>query len=83
MKKNAIIIFIALLFLNLTAIAETSPVKLEENKSSIKEQSTEEDMFAPVDLDLTDYTFLNKKNKRFKLSAEKEAKTTYVKNTNQ
>ena len=80
--KKAIIIFIALLLLNLSAIAETSTAETpipQENKVL----KAEEDMFAPVDLDLTDYTFLNKKNKKFKLSAEKEAKPSYVKNTNQ
>ena len=42
-----------------------------------------EDIFAPIDLDLTDYTYMNKKNKKFKLSAEKEGKPAYVQNTGQ
>lgn len=53
---------------------ELSPVVQEDNN---------EDMFAPIDLDLTDYTIMNKKNKRFKLSAEKVSKPQYIKNTNQ
>ena len=42
-----------------------------------------DDMFAPIELDLTDYTYMNKKNKKFELSAEKEGKPAYVKNTGQ
>lgn len=43
----------------------------------------EEEMFAPVDLDLTDFSYMNKENKKFKLSAEKEGKPAYVKNSGQ
>ena len=42
-----------------------------------------DDLFAPIELDLTDYTYMNKKNKKFELSAEKEGKPAYVKNTGQ
>lgn len=40
----------------------------------------EDDMFAPIELDLTDYTYLNDKNKKFELSVEKEDKPMFVKN---
>lgn len=43
----------------------------------------EEEMFAPVELDLTDYSYMNKENKKFKLSAEKEGKPSYAQSTGQ
>lgn len=46
-------------------------------------QTTEEEMFAPVELDLTDYSYMNKQNKKFKLSAEKEGKPSYTQSTGQ
>lgn len=51
--------------------------------NSVVTEKNDDDIFAPIDLDLTDYTTLNKKNKRFKLSAEKVSKPLYTKNTNQ
>lgn len=43
----------------------------------------EDDMFAPVELDLTDYSYMNKQNKKFKLSAEKEASPSYTQSKGQ
>ena len=54
--------------------------KISDNNTSTSEN---DDMFAPIELDLTDYTYLNKKNKKFELSVEKEGKPAYVKNTGQ
>lgn len=61
-------------------INETETVNIHTKKTDVIK---EEEMFAPVDLDLTDYTYMNKENKKFKLSAEKEGKPAYVKNTGQ
>lgn len=84
MKKKITIILIALLFCtNQISFATSSPIEIPQQEIN---ENQEEDMFAPVDLDLSDYTLWNKKSKRFKLSAEKSdksAKTTYVKNNNQ
>lgn len=51
-----------------------------ETSSSIQ---NDEDMFAPIELDLTDYSYMNKQNKKFKLSAEKAGKVSSVKSTGQ
>ena len=62
-----------------------SPVEPSVEQDNI-EQTTDDsdDMFAPVELDLTDYSYMNdKKNKKFELSATKEGKPAYVKNTGQ
>lgn len=86
MKKIITIFSILLFCTNLSApvFSETSDNNYdsEENVITAKTQ-VEEEMFAPVDLDLTDYTQMNKQNKKFKLSAEKEGKPSYVKNTGQ
>ena len=50
---------------------------IEEQQSAAEQ----EDMFAPIELNLTDYTYLNDKNKKFELSVEKEEKPMFVKNT--
>lgn len=80
MRKISVILAILFLF----ASNPTNPVFCAESEDTVS-VSTEEEMFAPVDLDLTDYTHLNKenKNKKFKLSAEKEGKPSYVKNSGQ
>ncbi len=54
-----------------------------ENVDSSQISQQEEDMFAPVELDLTDYTVMNKKNKKFKLSAEISDKQKSVSNKGQ
>ena len=62
-----------------------SPVEPSVEQDNI-EQTTDDsdDMFAPVELDLTDYSYMNdKKNKKFELSATKEGKPAYVQNTGQ
>ena len=62
-----------------------SPVEPSVKQDNI-EQTTDvsDDMFAPVELDLTDYSYMNdKKNKKFELSATKEGKPAYVQNTGQ
>lgn len=86
MKKIIIILSILLFCTNLSSpvFSETGDnnYSTEENVQAVDTQ-VEEEMFAPVDLDLTDYTQMNKENKRFKLSAEKEGKPSYVKNTGQ
>lgn len=61
---------------NLVSVAEET-----EMQTNTQEQT--EEMFAPVELDLTDFTQMNKENKKFKLSAEKEGKPSYVKNKGQ
>lgn len=77
MKKLSVILAILFLF----ASNPTNIVLCEEISSDFPAAiSTQEDMFAPVELDLTDYTYLNKQNKKFKLSAEKEGKPSFVKN---
>ena len=60
-------------------VSVVSPQITDAETSSQKD----EDLFAPIDLDLTDYTNMNKKNKKFELSAEKEGKPAYVQNTGQ
>ena len=69
------------------APVEAQTQTTEENPEKIQEitQEQNDEMFAPIELDLTDYTYLNKKNKnkKFELSAEKEGKPAYVKNTGQ
>ena len=53
-----------------------SPVEPSVEQDNI-EQTTDDsdDMFAPVELDLTDYSYMNdKKNKKFELSATQEGK---------
>lgn len=67
------------------------PVSCEENNESetidiqirSPQESQEEEMFSPVDLDLTDYTQMNKQNKKFKIKVEKEEKPTYVRASGQ
>ena len=71
------------------ALETATPVEMvtPEQNVSVQVQETsqqEEEMFAPIDLDLTDYTYMNKqKNKKFELSATKEGEPAYVKNTGQ
>ncbi len=71
------------------ALELAEPVEMEPVGQNSFEQPAENvqldsDMFAPIDLDLTDYTYLNKeKNKKFELSATKEGEPAYVKNTGQ
>lgn len=77
MKRVAVIFALTIFFFS----AET-PVVFADDFSEVP-QTQEEEMFAPVDLDLTDYTQMNKQNKKFKLSAEKEGKPSYVKNSGQ
>lgn len=80
MKISPLKIFVAIFFLigfNQPAISVENI--LEKNSQTI----AEEDMFAPIDLDLTDYSYMNKQNKKFKLSAEKEGKPSSVKSTGQ
>ena len=90
MKKIITIIIILLLYSNqyiptlaneIQQIQVVAPQPKETITTAI--ENNNEDEFAPIDLDLTDYTTLNKKNKRFKLSVEKVTKPQYVKNTNQ
>lgn len=73
MKKIITIFFIFVLFCSISVNKAHSAT---ENNSS-----TEEDLFAPVELDLTDYTYMNNKNKKFELSVEKEDKPSFVKST--
>lgn len=68
MKKARILLAI------LITLGLRQPVFCEETAPTV-----EDDMFAPIELDLTDYTHLNKSNKKFKLSAEKEGKPTTTK----
>lgn len=70
MKKARILLAI------LITLGLTQPAFCEETDTI---PAAEDDMFAPIELDLTDYTHLNKPNKRFKLSAEKEGKPTTTK----
>lgn len=58
---------------------------LEENlpTNSSVVVTEEDDMFAPIELDLTDYTYMNKQNKKFKLSAEKEGSITPLQSSGQ
>lgn len=79
MKKIIYIYSILILFCSNLLVPSFS----EEIQEEIPQTEAEEEMFAPVDLDLTDYTQMNKQTKKFKLSAEKEGKPTYVKNTGQ
>ena len=66
MKKTKILALIFILsFSNLA-----NPVFSNTNDKNIVQSETiknvvdEPDMFAPIDLDLTDYTYMNKKNKK-------------------
>ena len=63
------------------------PADTQTAKENVSEENTasDSDMFAPIELDLTDYTYLNKENenKKFELSAEKHGNPDYVKNTGQ
>lgn len=78
MKKFPVTLFI-LLILGINSIALSA-----ENVEPILSQGEQvEDMFAPVELDLSDYSYLNKQNKKFKLSAEKEGKPSYTNATGQ
>lgn len=78
MKKFPVTLFI-LLILGINSIALSA-----ENVEPILLQGEQvEDMFAPVELDLSDYSYLNKQNKKFKLSAEKEGKPSYTNATGQ
>ena len=82
MRIKITIISISLLFCtNLMFPVFSSPSDV--TNIQITRTTQDDNMFAPIDLDLTDYTFLNKKSKRFKLGVEKEGKPAYVKNTNQ
>lgn len=81
------ILFFCWFIVNLPAraldIPEPSDVSNQKTDIYASSETSEEDMFAPIELDLTDYTYMNKKNKKFELSAEKEGKPAYVKNTGQ
>ena len=90
MKQIIAIAIVLLFYSNLQLITLGSEIQQiqvvapqPKEMSAIVVEENNDDMFAPIDLDLTDYTTLNKKNKRFKLSAEKVSKPLYVKNTNQ
>lgn len=76
--KRVAVIFALTIFL----FSAETPVVFADDFSEVP-QTQEEEMFAPVDLDLTDYSQMNKQNKKFKLSAEKEGKPSYVKNSGQ
>ena len=68
---------------SLEVVMPSDTVNTEESTKQTQ-IAKDEDMFAPIELDLTDYTYLNdKKNKKFELSATKEGKPAYVKNTGQ
>lgn len=67
-----------LCFLNCNIVSVAEETEMQTNT-----QEQTEEMFAPVELDLTDFTQMNKENKKFKLSAEKEGKPSYVKNKGQ
>jgi len=79
MKKipSYILIFIFILqgFNSLTFALENNTINQQT------ETATENDMFAPIDLDLTDYSYMNKQNKKFKLSAQKESKPSQINST--
>lgn len=77
MKRIAMIFAIFILCCSIE-----TPTVFADDFSDIP-QTQEEEMFAPVDLDLTDYTQMNKQNKKFKLTAEKEGKPYYVQNNGQ
>lgn len=82
MKRISVIFAILALFCSSPA----NTVFSAETEEILQAVSQEEEMFAPVDLDLTDYTKMNeenKKNKKFKLTVEKEGKPSYVKNSGQ
>lgn len=84
MKKTIAILAIVVLFCsNPTSLVFSEEFDNTETAQVEVSNVQEEEMFAPVDLDLTDYTNMNKQNKKFKLSAEKEGKPSYVKNTGQ
>ncbi len=61
-------------------INETETINIE---TSALPETQEEEMFAPVSLDLTDYSQMNKQNKKFKIKVEKEEKPSYVRATGQ
>ena len=89
-KTTLVLIFTTLLLLfssvkaycddNIDTQNETETINIHAKNI---QPEKEEEMFAPVDLDLTDFSYMNKKNKKFKLSAEKEGKPAYVKNSGQ
>ena len=76
--KSVLINLIMLCFLNCNIVSVAEETEIQTNT-----QEQTEEMFAPVELDLTDFTQMNKENKKFKLSAEKEGKPSYVKNKGQ
>ena len=76
--KSVLINLIMLCFLNCNIVSVAEETEMQTNT-----QEQTEEMFAPVELDLTDFTQMNKENKKFKLSAEKEGKPSYVKNKGQ
>ena len=83
MKNYQKIFFIILIIcLNFTATGYC-----EEQSGSTQNipatEAEQDDIFAPVDLDLTDYSQMNKKNKKFELQISKEESPKYVKNTGQ
>lgn len=80
MKKSPLITTIGILLIIGCHMPAISVENILENNTNTNVQ---EDMFAPIDLDLTDYTYMNKQNKRFKLSAEKEGKASSLKSTGQ
>lgn len=90
MKKIAVLISISALFFS-TLKSPVFSLDVVNPQSTLtadiantdSQSATEEEMFAPVELDLTDYSYMNKENKKFKLSAEKEGKPSYVKNSGQ
>ena len=73
--KNLIKIIISIIIINISAadtIADvqkqtTNPEIIIEKPLNIEDETEEENMFAPIELDLTDYTQKSKKNKKFKL----------------
>ncbi len=89
-KTTLVLIFTTLLLLfssvkaycddNIDTQNETETINIHAKNI---QPEKEEEMFAPVDLDLTDFSYMNKENKKFKLSAEKEGKPAYVKNSGQ
>lgn len=86
MKKLLMIFFIILSFgVNFVTPVfslEIPPAEATNTTSATTEtkEATDEqdDMFAPIDLDLSDYTSMNKKPKRFKLLAEKTSRPDTV-----
>lgn len=88
MNKVKRLLFVLILFCStlvnpVFALDVVYPQQTDSENIVSDKKAVEDDMFAPVDLDLTDYSYMNKENKTFKLSAEKEGKPSYVKNNGQ